>query len=386
MLTEEQIKERLIPFTSLRYTTEAFVDYCIPECAPKYNYALIGPGVSQNPKQPVSLREKHGFQVGGISMPHGKTNPPHMHFTAEVFICFKGNWQMQWGFNPDPNAADIGEGDVLTVPTWIYRGFTNIGVDDGFMFTGLGRDSTGGILWGPSTLEAARNQGVHLTEDYEIIDERAGQRWDEGMKRLQPMTPQEISALRVWTPAQMAKRIVRFASLEWSTDALLDSALPHCGGQIAPVLGLGMSQDKHHQAPVTNSHGFSIEWLKLPPGGGVSRHRLKEKQVLIVYRGSLEIAIKKELEDTSDLKSDVVKIMAQGAPNGWDSYAMPADCWRSLRNAGDDEAVVLLMTAGDCRKHITWADDVMQASGELGKALDADGYVGPKYFIDRAQP
>ncbi len=79
MLSEEEIKARFIPFDSLRYTTEAFIDYCIPECSPKYNYALIGPGVSQNPKQPVSLREKHGFQVGGISMPHGKTNPAHMH-------------------------------------------------------------------------------------------------------------------------------------------------------------------------------------------------------------------------------------------------------------------------------------------------------------------
>jgi mannose-6-phosphate isomerase-like protein (cupin superfamily) len=186
MLSEEDIKARFIPFDSLRYTTEAFIDYCIPECSPKYNYALIGPGVSQNPKQPVSLREKHGFQVGGISMPHGKTNPAHMHFTAEVFICFKGDWQMQWGFNPGVQTADVGEGDVLTVPPWIYRGFKNIGVDDGFMFTGLGRDSTGGILWGPSTLAAASAQGVHLTEDYQIIDERAGQKWNGSQKALAP--------------------------------------------------------------------------------------------------------------------------------------------------------------------------------------------------------
>ena len=386
MLTEDQIKKRFIPFSSLSYTTEAFVDYRIPECAPKYNYALIGPGVSQNPNQPVSLREKHGFQVGGISMPHGKTNPPHMHFTAEVFICFKGSWQMQWGFNPDPHAADIGEGDVLTVPTWIYRGFKNIGVDDGFMFTGLGRDSTGGILWGPSTLEAARQQGVHLTEDYQIIDEQAGQKWDDTMKRLQPMTQQEIAALRVWTPEQMVKRIVRFATLDWSADALLDSALPHCGGQIAPVLGLGMSEDAQHQAPVTNSHGFSIEWLKLPPGGGVSRHRLKEKQVLVVYRGSLQISIDKEDANVDESRQSAVKIIANGSPSGWDSYAMPADCWRSLRNVSDVETVVMLMTAGDGRKHIIWASDVVQAAAQLGKALDADGYVAPKYFVDRAQP
>jgi hypothetical protein len=65
---------------------------------------------------------------------------------------------------------------------------------------------------------------------------------------------------------------------------------------------------------------------------------------------------------------------------------MPADCWRSLRNASDVETVVMLMTAGDGRKHIIWASDVVLAAAQLGKALDADGYVAPKYFVDRAQP
>ena len=35
MLTEAQIRERFIPFSSLRYSTEAFIDYRIPGCAPK---------------------------------------------------------------------------------------------------------------------------------------------------------------------------------------------------------------------------------------------------------------------------------------------------------------------------------------------------------------
>lgn len=62
MFDTQALRDRLIPFSSLQYSTEAFIDYRIPECSPKFNYALIGPGVSQNPNQPVSLREKHGFQ------------------------------------------------------------------------------------------------------------------------------------------------------------------------------------------------------------------------------------------------------------------------------------------------------------------------------------
>ena len=327
-MTEEQIKARFIPFSSLQYSTEAFIDYCIPECAPKYNYALIGAGVSQSPKQPVSLREKHGFQLGGIAMPHGKRNPPHMHFTAEVFICTRGNWEMHWGFNPDHQTAEIGEGDILTVPTWIYRGFKNVGVDDGFMFTALGRDSTGGILWGPSTLELARSNGVRLTDDYQIVDENVGQQWMPDMKPLQPMTEDEIAALRVWSAQEMRKRVVRFADLDWSANASLDAALPGCGAQFAPVIGLGMSEDRNQQASVVNAHGFSIEWLKLPPGGGLSRHQLAQKQALVVYQGELTVNVERENVGVAS----IVGIVAKGQPCSWDSFAMPADCWRSYSN------------------------------------------------------
>ena len=377
MLTEDQIRERFIPFSSLRYSTEAFIDYRIPGCAPKKNYALIGPGVSQNPNQPVCLREKHGFQVGGVAMPPGTRNPPHMHFTAEVFICTKGRWDLHWGFNPDVSKAGIGPGDIASVPTWIYRGFQNTGDVEGFMFTALGRDDTGGILWGPDTLEAARAQGVHLTEDYHIIDEQLGQKWDDTARRLQPMSPAEIAALRSWSPEQMGRRVVRFAGLDWSSRALLDSAMPGCGGQMAPVIGLGMTQDRDHAAPVVNSHGFSIEWLKLPAGGGVSRHRLQDKQVLAVYQGAVEIAV--------ESGSAMVPALARGSDEGWDSFAMPAGCWRSYRNQGDTDAVVLVMTPGDGRKTIEWSPEVVAAAGALDRAIDANGFVGAKRFVDRSQ-
>lgn len=377
MMTQEELLQRFIPFDGLRYSTDAFIDYRIPGCAPKKNFALIGPGVSQNPNQPVSLREKHGFQVGGVSMPAGTINPPHMHFTAEVFICTKGRWQMHWGFDPDTHTAEVGEGDIFTVPTWIYRGFQSLGPQDAFMFTALGRDDTGGILWGPWTLDAAREQGVHLTEDYRIIDEQLGQQWTDSDKRLQPMSIQDIAALRKWTPAAMGKRAVRFADLDWSSEALLDSCLPSCGAQLAPVIGLGMSQDRNHLAPVMNAHGFSIEWLLLPPGAGVSRHHLVDKQVLVVYRGEVEIMA--EGTDAHAL------FQAKGSTEGWDSYAMPAHVWRSYRNNTSKEAVMLVMTPGDHSKRIVWSDEVVQAAAEANRAIDANGFVAPKNFVDRSQ-
>lgn len=386
MLTESQFKERFIPFSSLRYSTEAFIDYRIPGCAPKKNYALIGPGVSQNPNQPVNLREKHGFQVGGVAMPPGKINPPHMHFTAEVFICTKGQWDLQWGFNPDSHKARIGPGDIASVPTWIYRGFQNMGQDEGFMFTALGRDDTGGILWGPQTLQAASEQGVHLTEDYQVIDEQAGQVWDSAtMKRLQPMTPQEIGQLQRWEPQRMQQRIVRHADLDWQNDALLDAALPGCGAEMAPVIGLGMSESRLHCAPIGNSHGFSIEWLRIPVGGSVSAHTLAEKQILSVYQGSVAIRVSNEADVHMQTNSNAPVCIANGGVDGWDSYAMPSQTWRSYRNVGERVAVMLVMTPGDGRKRIAWAPDVTTAAAAAGYATDANGFVALKRFTDRSQ-
>ena len=373
----EQLNERHIPFSSLRYSTEAFIDYAIPECSPKFNYALVGPGVSQNAKQPVSLREPHGFQVGGVSIPHGRVNPPHLHFSCEVFICAKGQWRIQWGFNPDPLQVDIGELDIVSVPTWIYRGFTNIGVDDGFLFTALGRDHTGGILWGPSTLEAAAAQGVHLTEEYRIVDTRRGDALRPGERPLQPMTPQEIAALRHWSPQEMSRRVVRAADLQFGDNSLLDSRLEGCGAQIAPVVGLGISEDRDASPPVTKSHGVSLEWLRLPPGGRLSRHRLAEKQVMTVLRGQAELSIQADDGPCSYRLS--------GSADGWDTFAMPGGLWRALHNPGTSDAWVLLMTAGDHRKRIEWDEPVVAAAAASGWARDADGCVALKRFVERAQ-
>ena len=387
--TNEELQARFIPASSLRYSTDAFIDYRIPGCGPKKNYALIGPGVSQNPNQPVSLREKHGFQVGGVAMGPGVINPPHMHFTAEVFICTRGSFSLHWGFNPERHEYGLAEGDIASIPTWIYRGFQSHGTkdgDEGFMFTGLGQDDTGGILWGAATLQAAREQGVHLTEDYQIIDEHLGGKWDDAtMKRLEPMTPQEVSQLRTWSPAQMRQRVVKFSELDWSERALLDSPLPGCGASIAPVIGHGMSAERNHLAPIMNAHGFSIEWLKIPKGGSVSVHQLAQKQVIAVYQGEVQIFIQKSQVAGIEYAQNAIEIVASQNPHGNDVYAMPAQVWRSYRNSGSTEAVLLLMTAGDERKRITWAPDVIDMAAHAGYTIDANGYLGLKRYIDRSQ-
>jgi hypothetical protein len=43
------------------------------------------------------------------------------------------------------------------------------------------------------------------------------------------------------------------------------------------------------------------------------------------------------------------------------------------------------MTAGDHRKRITWDDAVHQQAAAAGWMHDANGFVAPRHFVQRAQ-
>lgn len=205
------------------------------------------------------------------------------------------------------------------------------------------------------------------------------------MKHLEPMTNAEISQLKHWPIEEMKQRVVRHSDLDWQSDALLDAVCNTNGAQIAPVIGLGMSESRFHSAPIHNSHGFSIEWLRIPVGGHVAAHALLEKQVLSVYQGSLAIHVSSEMQTTALMISADPLCVAHGTSDAWDSFAMPGEVWRYLRNVGDIPVTVLVMTPGDAGKRIHWAPDVVDAAARAGYSIDANGYVAMKRFTDRSQ-
>ena len=149
---------------------EAFLDCRIAGSDRKVNYALVGMGVAQNAGQVINIQGRHGFNLGAAAMPHGVVNNLHLHFSAEVFMCFRGEWTVRWGLDGQDGELCLREGDIVSVPTWIFRGFTNTGPDDGFLFTALGQDNTGGIVWAPSVIEAAARTGLHLTRENLLFD------------------------------------------------------------------------------------------------------------------------------------------------------------------------------------------------------------------------
>ncbi len=174
VVPSSEVARRTIRRTDWVAENAAFIDCRTPGSDRKSNYAFIGPGVSQNSKQFINLSEPHGYNVGAAGMPNGVNNNLHLHFTAEVFINFSGEFRIRWGVDGKAGEYVSGDGDIISVPSWIFRGFTNEGVDDGLLLTVLGQDVTGGIIWGPSVLKEAESYGLHLTADNRLIDTVAG--------------------------------------------------------------------------------------------------------------------------------------------------------------------------------------------------------------------
>lgn len=340
--------------------TVAFIDCKKPGSHLKENYSIIGPGVTSSAEQVVNLPEPHGFNIGAAAMPNGITNNLHIHFTAEVFIVQKGEWTFRWGSNGE-NTFVGREGDILSVPTWIFRGFTNTGPDDGWLFTILGGDNTGGVIFHPDIIREAADYGLYISNENTLIDASRGDPVPDESGRIPPMPEDEVARLREVSPEAMRRRVVTEADRDFRP-AFIDAGLSGCGAEIAPVIGFGLTQNREHSAPITNPHGFSAEWLRLSPGAKVSPFTLDDKMVLIVRSGSLRIG----LNDGGDVSVDI---------GAWDTYSVPAGLVRTFAALGDTTAEVLVVVSGDHRKRPRFVPEVLEAARAGGVALDAGGYV-----------
>lgn len=341
----------------------AFIDCKLPGSDLKENYSLIGPGVTQSDEQFVNLTEAHGFSVGVGAMPPGVTNNLHVHFTAEVFLVQEGKWRFRWGNGETMHELDAGPGDVLSMPTWIFRGFTNIGTDNGWIVTALGGDDTGGIIWHPSILEAAAGHGMYLNRENMLVETPPGAPAPAADSLITPLTREEMLALRLHTPEEMACRVVRADDRDWSSHALMGTLGSDAGCELAPVLGYGMSEKHGHLAPIAGAHGFSIDWVRLQPRGSTGSFLLHEKQVLCVMQGEVEIVL------NSGAEAVTVKLRPQ------DVYSVPKDVWRELRASGDKPAEVGVMISGDHRKRPVWTEQALKQAEAAGYVHDPDGRI-----------
>lgn len=369
---EEEISRRTIQRSDFVSCDQAFIDCRTPGSESKENYAMIGPGVSQNSKQVINLREPHGYNIGAAAMPHGVTNNLHLHFTAEVFLCFRGEYLLRWGADGDEGELVLREGDIASIPPWIFRGFTNIGPDDGWLFTSLGQDNTGGIIWGPTVLRDAAGYGLHLTEDGRVVDTVAGDEPPENVELVHPMASSDIARLRSFSAEKMRRRVVTQDDLEWCSTPFLDSLVTGGGAELGLVVGFGMTEDLDQEPQIYNPHGHNIAWLRAEPGAGMLGHRVEETQVLMVKDGHWAVTLNDHEPVTVELGER-------------DMLSVPPGAWRNIRNVGEKRGKLVVINSGDGRVRVNWDEEVVKAAADAGSSIDHNGYVAPYELVPRSR-
>jgi quercetin dioxygenase-like cupin family protein len=221
--------------------------------------------VSENPEQFVHIAEPHGYNIGGARQPPGCVNSQHSHETAEVFVVHTGRWRFDLGENGEDAQIELSPGDVISLPTRTFRGFTNIGEESGFLFAVLGGDDPGRVTWAPRVFEMAKDYGLALLDSGRLVDTAAGEAIPAGATLMPPTSREDVARMRRVSPDEAGAFVVRSRS-----DA----------PGVTPIIGKG--------APLDWSHGFTVDQLVLG-SGQVEHSPAAGKFVLFVQDGDVDL-------------------------------------------------------------------------------------------------
>jgi quercetin dioxygenase-like cupin family protein len=176
-MTAQHMEPRIVRYGELKPCRTAFIDAHTPGSNQKENFTIIGGGVSESADQHVHIRQTPGFNIGAAGQPPKCRNSLHSHRTAEVFFVLKGRWRFFWGRWGNAGNVVLEEGDIINIPTGIFRGFENIGTDYGMIMAILGGDDAGGgVIWPPQVIQDATEHGLVLGENGRLYDTKKGER------------------------------------------------------------------------------------------------------------------------------------------------------------------------------------------------------------------
>lgn len=284
---------RLVRYRDLKPCTTAFIDTRSPGSSQKENFTIIGPGVAENPDQYVHIPEPHGFNIGGARQPPRCVNSQHYHETVEVFLVHSGRWAFRSGEHADEGEVVLGPGDVISIPTRIFRGFENIGEGTGFLYAVLGGDDAGHVVWAPDVLERAKSHGLILTESGRLIDTLRGETLRPGEAPMRPPSRDQLeTVVRHADSSAMARIIVPHRAATGLVEAMIRP-----GVKERVIIGQANPPEGAPDGPLNWPHGFSCRRLEMEAGALAPDHVREGVEVLFVQRGAAQILVDGEAID-----------------------------------------------------------------------------------------
>ncbi len=166
-ISKEEMLTRVARFRELQPSKQPFVDSLIPGHE-RENLRIIGRGVTEDPSARPAITAPHDFSVGLNKAGPGKRAGLHIHTTVEVFIPLSGEWAISWG-DKGENEIVLGSWDTISVPPGVMRGFRNVGNEDAYLLAIVGGKDAGRVTWPPEVLEQARQTGLELDEQGNLI-------------------------------------------------------------------------------------------------------------------------------------------------------------------------------------------------------------------------
>ena len=220
-MTQHTMADRIVRYGELVPCKTAFIDAHTPGSDQKENFTIIGGGVSESPDQHVHIAIPHGFNIGAAGQPPKCRNSLHDHNTAEVFFVLSGRWRFFWGRWGNAGEVVLEQGDIINIPTGIFRGFENIGTEYGMIMAILGGDDAGGgVHWAPQVIEDAADHGLILGENGKLYDQKKGQKLPDHISPMPVMQSEELAKRAELTTRDVVpNHVARF----WDMFALSDS-------------------------------------------------------------------------------------------------------------------------------------------------------------------
>ena len=220
-MTQYTMDDRIVRYGELVPCKTAFIDAHTPGSDQKENFTIIGGGVSESPDQHVHIAIPHGFNIGAAGQPPKCRNSLHDHNTAEVFFVLSGRWRFFWGRWGSAGEVVLEQGDIINIPTGIFRGFENIGTEYGMIMAILGGDDAGGgVHWAPQVIEDAADHGLILGENGKLYDQKKGQKLPDRISPMPVMQSEELAKRAELTTRDVVpNHVARF----WDMFALSDS-------------------------------------------------------------------------------------------------------------------------------------------------------------------
>ena len=276
--------ERIARFNELTPSTLPFVEGRMEGHKKRKNYSIVGPGVAEDNQQSVKISEPHGYNLGAVSANPKNGSGLHSHTTAEVFLIYSGQWRFYWGAN-GKNEIILSEGDIISMPTNMFRGFENASDEEGLIFVVLGNDDPGIITWVPDVLIKAKETGLALLDDNSLIDLK-NSKVPSNRKLIEPITDEILQKFDNYEINEIEKFIFRFKN-QTNYEINLNNEI-----KIIQIIGSNFS-NKIYSALINHDTGFNLSILK-GKQGLIEDLIFDKPTILFSQKGSWKVKIEKD--------------------------------------------------------------------------------------------